>query len=552
MTKATIAIYGIKDLSSEDRPVLVHDHNICVMSEGKIIQYLHLERYTGRKHDNRLDLFIEELVEEGIIHLPEKFDFVCVNSFLGNGFISKNGKIRFERTDFHSGLATISNGNGKIKIGRSEISEHRFFHCSHELAHVGTCLPFFGSFRENSLLVHFDGGAGNGNFSAFHFIDGTIIEIESGWHMSQLSKLFNDNALVFAILNSKPSDHCSVPGKFMGYAAMGLSSEEILKWLKENDFFANHWDKESKILQSANNTFGYLFDRIDNTSVFWQNVAASIQGYFTQRVLAKLQSLQEKSNADFLYYSGGCALNIVTNSKIIASGIFLDVFIPPCCNDSGLSIGAAALLEWQKGNKILLHSPYLNNVGIMSIENTIRQEAIHQTAEILLKNGIVGICNAAAEAGPRALGNRSLIALANNKTLAQRLSMDIKKREWYRPVAPIMLNSIALKIIENTGHHLSQFMLLDFQIKKEFAKDFEGVIHANNTARIQTINSERDNPFMFSLLSYLFEKHGIKALINTSFNANGEPIVHTPDMAILAAKSMKIDAIIIDNNFRKL
>ena len=93
---------------------------------------------------------------------------------------------------------------------------------------------------------------------------------------------------------------------------------------------------------------------------------------------------------------------------------------------------------------------------------------------------------------------------------------------------------------------LSRFMLQDFTVKAEFREKMAGVVHANNTARIQTIESEEENPFMFRLLKILYEKHGVLALINTSFNAQGEPIVHTQEQAMESAKKMGLDGIVIN------
>src|SRR5215510_3218488 len=92
----TLALYGIKDRNQLNFPAFVHDHNLCLMQNGKILQYLQLERYTRRKYDNRLDLYLEELIDGGLIALPDEFDLICVNAFVGNAFISKSGRIRFE------------------------------------------------------------------------------------------------------------------------------------------------------------------------------------------------------------------------------------------------------------------------------------------------------------------------------------------------------------------------------------------------------------------------------------------------------------------------
>jgi len=93
------------------------------------------------------------------------------------------------------------------------------------------------------------------------------------------------------------------------------------------------------------------------------------------------------------------------------------------------------------------------------------------------------------------LGNRSLIALANSKEFAHKLSMEVKKREWYRPIAPILLEIVAKQVTVQPMHHLEKYMLLDFNIKPEIQLDLEVVVYANQTARIRTISSENNNPF---------------------------------------------------------
>ena len=107
MAKATLAIYGIKDRNNLRYPAYVHDHNLCLMQDGEVLQYLQLERYTKRKYDNRLDLFLEDFIQSGELELPREFDLVSVNAFVGNAFISQGGKIRLEssiQTQLSEGL----------------------------------------------------------------------------------------------------------------------------------------------------------------------------------------------------------------------------------------------------------------------------------------------------------------------------------------------------------------------------------------------------------------------------------------------------------------
>lgn len=549
MSKATLAIYGSKDLDSRNYPVFTHNHNLCLMKDGVILQYLELERYTRKKYDNRLDLFIEELLSNKIFELPDEFDFVLANDFLSSFFLSKNGAFRFECASPYKLSNKLIPGTLTLLSNKNSIKKIPAFCCSHELAHIFSAIPFYGHFKDNSLLLSIDGASSLGNYSSFIFKNGHLNLIENNWNdLGFVSKLFNDNPLVFKILGASKKDHCSIPGKLMGFASFGNPRRDIETWLKKNDYFNDFWGKEYRILDSIAQHFG-INPGFETTDQFMQDVAATFQKIFENAVLGKLKKLQDKLHCDYLYYGGGCALNIVTNTKIIESRLFKDVFIAPCCNDSGLSIGAACFAEMEKGNFIQIHNGYLSNVSCNLQDSfDISDAEIELVSQEIKKGKIIGICNGSAEIGPRALGNRSLIALPNNKALAQHLSMNVKKREWYRPVAPIMLLELAKKIAIQKPKNLSKFMLMDFHIKEEFQKDLAGVIHINGTSRIQTIASEKDNPFMYKLLKRL-EKDGILALINTSFNIQGKPIVHTKEDALLAFKTMPLDGLVLNGKF---
>lgn len=511
MSRATLAIYGIKDRNSLQYPTYVHDHNLCLMKDGRVLQYLQLERYTKRKYDNRLDLFLEDLICQGALDLPEEFDLVSVNAF-----ISQSGKIRFEAAIRTCLGETLEPAQAYYQYDDWQGHTLNAYNCSQELAHIASNIPFHGSFRENSLLVHFDGAASLSNFSAFHYAKGQIRLLEYGWDMKYLANFFNDNALSFAMIGAGQGEHTSVPGKLMGYASWGKYTKEIERWLVVNNYFQEYWHREAEIIDSARKHLGAEVDSFDSQNSFWHHVAATLQHVFTRELVAHITELQQQTGAQYLYYAGGCALNIVANAALIQSGLFREVFIPPCCNDSGLSHGAACLLELQKGHRILPHTPYLNNIGLKYNFTDITNETIEATAELLLDGKILGVCNGTAEAGPRALGNRSLIALPNDPILAQHLSQKVKKREWYRPIAPIMLRSVARTLTTTPIHHLTKYMLLDYQIKPEYTSALAGVIHANGTARIQTLDKEEDNPFMYCLLSYLYDRYQILGLINHS------------------------------------
>ncbi len=539
--RPTLAIYGIQDRFDYEHPFYVHDHNLALMQNGKVIRFLQQERISRRKRDNTLHLHLKDILKQQKL-LGTDCDLVFVDNVVGRTFLTSSGEARFE-APLNEHLST------GLEMGKCWWfgEEKEAWVLNHELAHIFSCLPFFGNFRQNSLLVHFDGGASLSNFSAAVFRNGKIEWVEYHWDLKPYSTLYNANALVFAIIGAKLAEQNSVPGKFMGFAGWGNYRPELEEWLCQQNFFENIWGKTSFFFQQAKQDWGVELKSFNQNNPFIRDVAATLQQVFIKAILQKLTTLKEQTGAEYLYYTGGSALNIVANTQLVKSGQFKRVFIPPCTEDSGLALGAAAFAEWQKHGNIEQHSVYLNNWGIEKYAADYDSETIAEVAELLTRKKLVGICNGLGEAGPRALGNRSILAVADSKEISRKLSMEKKGREWYRPLAPIALE-------KNTRYFtglseidaLSRYMLLDFEVLPERQEEIAGAVHADGTARFQTIFERTDNPFLFDLLTELDEKHHVKALVNTSFNAGGEPIVHTEEDALLSARKMKLDAVVLN------
>jgi carbamoyltransferase len=546
-SRLTIGIYGIQDITNSGIPTISHDHGICVMQKGKILFNLQLERLNRKKHSDAMPQLLYNLLKEKKL-LTKACDFVFVDNILGRSFINDIGNIRFE-------APLQKKLQEKIEDGRLWLLDNMesAYALNHELAHIGSCLPFFGTFKENSLLIHFDGGASQSNFSTWHFKNGELKNLQYDWRLKKLSSLFNANALTFSMVKAKPHDLNSVPGKFMGFASFGKYNSTIENWLVEHKFFENIWGSKKFFFEAVNSKFGVELNEFDQKNQLIQDIAATIHHIFVRDTLKEIETLQKQTNTEYLYYSGGSALNIVLNTKIIESKIFKDVFITPCCNDSGLAIGAASFFEWEKHGSITKTNPFLNNWSIEQYKTKYSINTIKEVSDLLIDGKVIGVCNGFGEIGPRALGNRSIISLASSKKLAKKVSMAHKKREWYRPVAPIMLEKNSKYF---TGcdkiHHLSKYMLLDFNILNSKIEELEGAVHIDDTARIQTIFNRSDNPFMYDLLEFIDKKHDIKALINTSFNVRGEPIVHTIEDARKSAENMKLDAVVLNGELKIL
>lgn len=545
--KPTLAVYGIQDREEYEHPFYVHDHNLAYMQNGRVEWFLQQERISRRKRDNSLHIYLKEILKEKKL-LAGDYDLVFVDNVVGRTFLTRQGDARFE-APLNMQLATDLEKGKCWWFGR----EKDAWVLNHELAHIFSCLPFFGNFKENSLLVHFDGGASLSNFSAAMFKNNKLKWLEYNWDLKPFSTIYNANALVFAIIGAKLPEQNAVPGKFMGFAGWGTSREELKEWLSQHYFFQDIWEKTSVFFEQAQKDFEVELKSFDQKHAFIQDVAASLQEIFIEQILYKLQELKEKTGAENLYYTGGSALNIVANTRIAESGFFKNVFIPPCTEDSGLALGAAAFAEWEKHGSVQLHSSYLNNWNIENYNAAYNSETIQKVAELLVDGKIIGICNGSGEAGPRALGNRSILALANSKKLAEEISINKKGREWYRPLAPVALEKNTRYFTgKEEIHPLSQYMLLDFKILPEKREEIQGAVHADGTARFQTLFNREENLFLFDLLEYLDHVHGVKALINTSFNRKGEPIVQTEEDALTSALEMKLDAVVLNGRIQFL
>ncbi len=545
-SKPTLAVYGIQDREKYEYPFYVHDHNIALMQNGEVLAFLQQERVSRKKRDNTLHAQLKSILK-GKKLLGEDYDLVFVDNVVGRTFLTQNGDARFE-APLHRLLACGPEQGRCWWFGK----EKKAYVLNHELAHIFSCLPFFGDFKENSLLVHFDGGASLSNFSACTYKNGKLKWVEYHWDLKPYSSIYNANALVFSIVGAKLAEQNSVPGKFMGFAGWGRYRPELEDWLARNNFFNDIWGRASLFFEKVHLDWGLELKSFDLNSGFIRDVAATLQQIFVNKIKEKLARLKEKTGTEYLYYTGGSALNIVANTAIIKSNIFKNVFIPPCTEDSGLALGAAACAEWLKHGGIGHHTAYLNNWGIEGYRTEISRGSILHIAKEIAGGKIIGICNGFGEAGPRALGNRSIVALPGSKKLSGKLSVEKKGREWYRPLAPVALEKNTRYFTgENTVHPLSKYMLLDFNVLPEKQRELAGAIHADGTARFQTIFKKGDNPFLYNLLQAMDEVYGIKALINTSFNSKGEPIVHTEKDALCSAGKMQLDAVVLNGKIQK-
>lgn len=531
----TVGLYGIKDTTQGRRPTYTHDHGVAFMRDGRVVDVVALERLTRVKHDNRLDVHVGRILRDRIGDDPVRF--VSVNSFVGDAFQSADGRFRIEPTRPVGISAVPTRARVRWRPGGERPREAEGWALCHELAHVASLLPFVGRFEPNSLLVHVDGGASDSACSAWWWDGQRAQLVEASWdRLKEPVENFNVGPIGRLALGLPREEHLAMPGKLMGYAGHGQPDAALRAWLAERQFFLGRPDDEVRAALQAK--FG--------AHPPYPALVATVQADFEERVSAAVAAWQAQTGAQHLYYAGGAALNIPTNSALEASGRFRSVHVPPCTNDTGLALGAAAWLEFLDRGAVERHGPFLAQAD----NGPVSLDAIDEIAARLAAGEILGLCNGPAEVGPRALGHRSIVARPDSVALRRRVSEELKRREPYRPVAPVLLPELAREAFGPAvaASHLAPFMLGAWALRPGWAARFAGVVHADGTLRAQVVG---DDPFLVALLRRLWERHEVAGLINTSFNGPGEPLVHTRADAIACGRRLPLDGVVIDGSLHR-
>jgi carbamoyltransferase len=252
---------------------------------------------------------------------------------------------------------------------------------------------------------------------------------------------------------------------------------------------------------------------------------------------------------------GGVALNYKANGKIAASGIIDNIFVQPAASDDGVALGAA-LAPFLNGDQRLPLKPmrhaYLGpSFDDESIEATLKTYKIRASrlsdpaataAEMLSQGKILGWYQGCMEFGPRALGNRSIIADPRDPEMNTKVNNAVKFREWWRPFAPSFTKEAAPEYLESA--YDSPFMILTAQVRPEKRSIIPSVTHVDGSARPQTVEKEI-NPLYYRLIDEFGKRTGVPVIMNTSFNLRGEAIVHTPTDAIRTFFSSGMDALVL-------
>ncbi len=532
---------------------LSHDGSCCLLRDGEVCVAIEKERVTRVKHDGFNDTAaVQYCLSAESITLTD----VCL--------VVQAGAIR-------GGMFPY--GNDWFEGPRLFGSETRVVTLSHHLAHAYGA--FYTSPFDDADILVID-GAGS-TFDDCMDLDGALIPekppagLESLWHekdslyiardgtVSACYKDFSPLGLALKRYPLHPPDtRHSIGGvykafsnyvfggiddssKLMGLAPYGRRDtyKESIFELREGRVFVRYGWLKNFIMRPARSEAC-----VKQNFQYYADLAAWMQSELERAVLYIVHSRYQLHPARNLCYTGGVALNAVVNSKIVGEGLYENVYITPAAGDNGIALGCAyyGWLDILKQRRVHHQGStwFGRSYSAAEIEQALTQcdctaevSSIHdpeeQAAIYLSYGNVVGWFQSRSEFGPRALGNRSILADPRLPWVRDYINLQIKEREEFRPFAPSVLEEDAQVYFERIVD--SPYMLLTVPVRAEWRNTLQAVTHVDGSARIQLVGPKL-SPVYYRLLRCFKQHCGLGMLLNTSLNRRKMPIVETPAEAV--------------------
>jgi carbamoyltransferase len=542
-----------------------HDKGAVIIENGKVLIGITQERLSRVKHDGAhsggiipvesirycldntsltfkdIDLWVYSTTEEIDDVIPKfnkefKYDISGKHEFLPHHLA--HAYSTFFSSGFEDAVVVVADASGSILDDRNRLHE------------------WYPNVSKKGLA---DGEFWTEGISIYNFTKNDYEETYKKWIKYPVPIDTNEGVSVGTVyslgslqLIYEPQTNTWPAGKLMGlasYADKDIVAEapEYTVWTEDGDIFI------------PNNK---IYPRVTHNSDFFSRACvAGIYQREQERVSLMLaEKGKEFSSSKNICVAGGSFLNCNSNEQILNSGLYENCYFIPPSDDSGIPLGCAwygyQLVSPIK--KVTQLSPYLGKIySDVEISKALNEhpfleiakyedfdELIDEVSHLLKENRVIGWFQNGSEIGPRALGNRSILASPIQKWMSGYINSDIKKREWYRPFAPAVLFEHQSKVFESDV--FSPYMLVTTSVKEEWRDKIPSVTHIDNSARHQSV-TEESNPRFYKLINAFYNKTGVPVLLNTSFNGPHEPIVESPTDAINSMFNCRLDFLVIGN-----
>jgi carbamoyltransferase len=574
-----------------------HDAAAALIQDGKVVAAAEEERFTRKKHDYEFPTnAIRFCLKQAGIE-PENLDYVA---FFEKPFV------KFERL-FLTCLQTVPRSYGVFReamvtwLGDKLWVKHliqkevgvpssKILFGEHHLSHAASA--FFCSPYEKSAILTVD-GVGEWTTASLGIGSGTEIKLLKEIRFPHSLGLLYSAFTAFLGFEVNEGEY-----KVMGMAPFGTPryADKVHKLINLHsdgsfdlnmDYFCFHYSRKDTFNQKFVDLFGkprdpashfftqgsgfpsYFgdkpsnFDELGKENQHYADIASSIQAVIEEALLKMANAAFKETGEKKLCMAGGVALNSVANAKILKETPFDEIYVQPAAGDGGCAIGAALWAYHQvlgkPRNFVMEHAYYgeehangsiesfLNEKGIPFEREENEDHLISRVVDELQQGKVIGWFQGRFEWGPRALGNRSILADPRRQDMKDLVNVKIKFREPFRPFAPSVPAENASKYFDLPDpekHYPARFMLYVVDVLKDQQSTLPAITHVDGTGRLQTVRQEYNRKY-HKLIRTFGEATGVPVVLNTSFNLKGEPIVNTPAEAFNTFNRSGMDYLIL-------
>jgi carbamoyltransferase len=545
-----------------------HDSSVCLIKDGKVVLAVEEERFSGIKHDSSFpEKSIKWIIEESRFSF-EDIEEVCFyeKPLVKTHRVVTNCLKNFQIKDaFRFGAKGIKQYFNLVRKLKWMFSKAQIKFTSHHDSHIG--YSYLTSPYREAAILSID-GVGEWDTTVLAYGKGNI------WDTLETTKFPHSMGMLYstftAFLGFKPNEG---EYKVMGLAPYGNPKtfshkfREIIYPSKKGGYTLNmkmfQYDKSDEVMFTSelSNHLGIL-PRLPEEEITQEHkdLAAAVQFIYEMYFFRLLKDLHRKTKCDNLVLGGGCAYNGTANGKISKKTGFKNVWIPNAPSDAGSSIGACLISYYNSTHphRIDNTNPYLGpkylsdvvkkelqNYNKKLIYNKLSDDEIISVVADAISNGkVVAWFEGRLEFGARALGHRSILADPTNGEMKSRINKIVKKREGFRPFAPIVKLEDVSTYFEwdKSVPYMNQIV----GVKKEYRNMLPAITHVDGTARIQTLNRE-DCVRIYDLLTELEKQNEYPIVLNTSFNVKDQTMIRDPKTAIDTFLEVELDMLVIED-----
>jgi carbamoyltransferase len=576
-----------------------HDAAAALLKDGVLVAAAEEERFSRVKHDFEFpEKAIEFCLETGGIEAAD-VDYVM---FFEKPFVKFERLLlctmqTFPRSMklFREAMVTWLGDKLWVKhllLVKLGIPSEKILFSEHHLSHAASA--FFCSPYEEAAVLTVD-GVGEWTTAALGVGKGTDLKLIKEIRFPHSLGLLYSAFTAFLGFEVNEGEY-----KVMGMAPFGrpLYVDKVYELIRvdddggfelDMDYFSFHYSSEKTFNKKFEKLFGtprdpkahfftpasgypsYFgekpanFDEVGKQNQYYADIAASIQVVVEEIMVKMANYAYRETGLKNLCMAGGVALNSVANRKILAQTPFEEIYIQPAAGDGGAAIGAALygyhtllgqprkfVMEhayWGQEHSAADTEEFLkeNNIPYERIEDD--EKLIERVASLLAEGKVVGWHQGRFEWGPRALGNRSILANPGRHDMKDIVNVKIKFREPFRPFAPSVLEERASEYFDlehPEKHYPARFMLYVTNVYEDKRDKLPAITHVDGTGRLQTVKKEL-NPKYYRLIEVVGDATGTPVVLNTSFNLKGEPIVNTPAEAYSSFSKSGMDALVLGN-----